>query len=137
MTIQPRTTELQGVHAIRVDVAYDTPGIGSGIKFGALPPDSVLLAIMTEVRTAFNAASTNVLTVGTDASAVDILDASALAEAAGSEWLTPITGFECARTAVTDLYVKYAQSGTAASAGSATLTVLYATNLPENVPYSG
>lgn len=134
MTIQSRDAQLQGVQAIRCDVAYNTPGIGSGIKFGALPADSVFIGAFIDVTTAFNAATTNVLTIGTDASAVDAFDASAIAETAGSQLVFPIAAFTCARTAETPLYVKYAQTGTAATAGAATIVVLYATALPANVP---
>lgn len=134
MTLQARDSEQQGVRAIRCDVAYNTPGISSGLLFGKLPKDSFIIAVAIDVTTAFNAASTNVLTIGTSTTANELWDASALAETAGSQLVVPIAAATASQSATTPLYVKYAQTGTAASAGAATIVVLYATSLPAYTP---
>lgn len=139
MAISSRRTEYQVVHSIRVDAAYNTPGLSSGLLFGSLPKDSVLLNVVSRVHTTFNAATTNVLTVGTSTTATEILDAatsgSSITETAGvPQILVPIAGFDTRITAETPLYIKFAQTGTAATAGAATVVVNYLANAPEFIP---
>ena len=138
MTISARRQEGQVVQAIRVDVAYNTPGLSSGLLFGKLPPDSVLLGAYSRVHTTFNAGTTNVLTVGTtSADANEILDSSSITETAGvPQNLVPIAAFDTRITAETSLYIKFAQTGSAASTGAATVVMLYSVNTPSSVPSS-
>lgn len=136
MSITARDGPDQVVRCIRCDVAYDTAGVGSGLLFGRLPANSVIIAVKVDVTTAFNAATTNVLTIGTSTTANELWDSGALAESAGSQLVQDIAAATSARTATTDLYVKYAQTGTAATAGAATIVVLYGTALPAYTPVS-
>lgn len=106
---------------------FNTANIANGVKVATIRASArhpVLLEVWAEVITAFNAATTNVLTFGTDAaSANQILAAADITEG------TP--GFYPANAAVkflritadTDLYVKYTQSGTAATTGNALIYV--------------
>lgn len=135
MAMNVYETEQAQVHCLRCDVAYNTAGLSSGLQFGSIPANSFVIAVAVDVTTAFNAVSTNVLTIGTDASSANqIWDASALAETAGSQLVVPIAAFTAARTARTDLFIKYAQTGTAATAGAATVVVLYAASVPAFTP---
>jgi hypothetical protein len=56
----------QNVHFIGKDVTYNTVGIGTAdtVKVGRVPAGLVLAPHMVHITTAFNAATTNVLTVG-------------------------------------------------------------------------
>lgn len=115
------------VQAIVKTVAYNTLGIGTAdtVKVGSLPSGSQIVSCIVRVTTAFNAATTNVLTVGTaSGSDADIVAAADVDEtAAGTTVAT--RGCDLAFTADTPIYVKYAQSGTAATAGAALITILY------------
>src|SRR6478735_6121982 len=75
----------QNVHFIGRDVAYNTVGIGTAdtVKVGRIPAGSFLTACYVRITTAFNAATTNVLTVGANASAnTDIVASGELNEGA-------------------------------------------------------
>jgi hypothetical protein len=64
---------------------YNTVGIGTAdtVKVGRIPAGSILLAAYVRITTAFNAATTNVLTVGQNATAnTDIVAAGELNEGA-------------------------------------------------------
>lgn len=135
MSIPARDSVQQTVHALRVDVDYNTPNIANGLQFGSLPANSFLIGIAHDCRTAFNAVTTNVLTVGTDAAnANQIADASLIAETVGSQLVAPVATFDQRITQDTPVYVKYTQTGTAATAGSSTIVLLYVTSLPAFVP---
>lgn len=115
------------VQAITKTVTYATLGIGTAdtVKVGTLPAGSQILACYVRVTVAFNAATTNVLTVGTSAgSDANIAGAADVAEGAtGTAVIT--SGADLAFTVDTDIYVKYTQTGTAATAGTAVITVTY------------
>lgn len=119
-----------GYHAnyYRVTVNYNDPGIASGQAFGALGQNEFITGVSCHVMTAFNASSTNVLTFGTSkASANEIVassgaNASITATSATYQNLTAAPGLGVGATSAADvtLYAKYAQTGTAASAGKVT-----------------
>lgn len=114
------------VHAMRKDFDY-TVVSGTQYKIDDLPKGAVVLRTTIGIKTAFNAASTNVLIVGTAG------DDDALVAAAGvDETAVAVTSVapatlagNVAPNADTALYVKYTQSGTAASAGAAWVVVEY------------
>lgn len=124
-----RELSLQAVHYFRKTVNYNDADIASGVKFGVLPAGAQLIGVIVNVETAFNAGTTNVLTVGTNASDWNnVVDSDDTAETAGgSALITTGTGLEF--TADTSIYVKYAQTGTAASTGKAHIVVMY---VPDN-----
>jgi hypothetical protein len=73
----------QNVHFIGKDIVYNTVGIGTAdtVKVGRIPAGSMLCACYVRITTAFNAATTNVLTVGQNATAdTDIVAAGELNE---------------------------------------------------------
>lgn len=108
---------------ITLAVNFNTAGVAAGVKkvtVMASPAKPVLIEIFGEVLTPFNAATTNVLTAGTDATANQLLDANAFAEGAAG-FTTTTTRMRV--TANTDIFVKYTQSGTAATTGSALVYV--------------
>lgn len=117
----------QNVHFIGKDIAYNTVGIGTAdtVKVGRIPAGSMLCNARVRITTAFNAATTNVLTVGQNASAnTDIVAAGELNE--GVTGMTVVlTGAALSFANDTDIYVRYTQTGTAATTGAATIIITY------------
>lgn len=91
-----------------------------------LPEDAQLIAAIVKITAAYNAGTTNVLTIGQNATSYnDIAAAGDINEAvtgADIVW----TGAQLDLSAAPVLpYVKYAQTGTAATAGRSIVTLLY------------
>jgi hypothetical protein len=128
--VAAREHPLQMLHFLRKAVSYDTTGISSGVPFGAyLPMGAQIVMTIVKVTTAFNAVTTNVLTVGCNSSSYNDLvaagDVDELTTGADVVW----TGVELDLSAAAKLpYVKYTQTGTAATAGAAIVTIVYAPN---------
>jgi len=126
---QAREFGTQQVHYIRATVNFDTVGIDTGVKIGTLPEGAEILYCMVKVKTVFNAASTNVLTVGQNASSWnDIVAAGDVNEASAEAYLV-LTGADLTISADKDVYAKYTQSGTAAETGQAKIILAY---VPDN-----
>lgn len=105
---------------------YSDAGISTGIKLGTLPAGAEILRATVKVKTAFNAATTNVLTVGQNASTYnDIVNAADVDEAV-TEGTVSFRGMDLTFTADKDVYVVYTQTGTAATAGQCKVYVEYA-----------
>jgi hypothetical protein len=103
-------------------VNWNDSAIGTGVIMGTLPAGAMLLAIAVRVNTAFNAATTNALNLGTAAGGTQI---GTDAATAGARFPTvPNLSF----AADQDVYVQYAQTGTAATAGQADIVITYAPN---------
>lgn len=122
-----RNSGTQQVHFIGRDITFATVGIGTAdtVKVGRVPAGSRLMPAQVYIVTAFNAGTTNVLTVGTSSgSDADIVGAAEVTEGATG---CTIVGTGCALTFAsdTDIYVKYAQTGTAATTGAATILIPY------------
>jgi hypothetical protein len=145
--------DIQSLCTIRVTVNYNDAFAGSAIWFATLPKNAYILSIDADTTTAWNAATTNLLTVGaTRTSANEIVadGASATANisnhtttiATGILHLTTAAGLALAITGnstyqtqtdgAVPLYVKYVQTGTAATAGSTTLVITYVVNNIDN-----
>lgn len=115
---------------LRKSVAYNTANIASAdsVLVGYLPAGAQILDIIVNVTAAFNAGTTNVLTVGTSAgSDADIVAAADVNEAAVAATRVT-TGLTLAVAAPVAVYAKYTQTGTAATAGAATIVITYACN---------
>ena len=117
-----RQTHLQVPHSIRKTITFET---AADTEIGTLPAGAVIDPALSSVliKTAFNAATTNTIDVGTAAD--DNLYATALA--AGSVARVPFDEFTASNvlSADTTLTVTYDQSGTAATAGEAEVVVVY------------
>src|SRR5258706_13061372 len=72
-----RQTQYQHVHSLRITVNYNDPGIANGVGKQWLPAGAILVGTDVVVDTVFNAATTNVLTLGTNAAAYDNIAAAA------------------------------------------------------------
>lgn len=115
------------VQAITASVAYNTLNISTAdtVKVGTLPAGAQIVCSIVRVSTAFNAATTNVLTVGTSSgSNADIVSAADTDETVAATTIG-YRGCDLGFTSDTAIYAKYTQTGTAATAGVARITILY------------
>lgn len=128
-----RLLRTQQEHYYRFTVNYNDAGIASAVKFGRLPSNAFISQIDCQVTTAFNAATTNVLTVGYNATPNGQIIASGDLNEASATYqnMTSAAGLGVAATSAgeIDLYAKYTQTGAAATAGAATCVIHY---VPDN-----
>jgi hypothetical protein len=116
------------VHYLRKEVNYNDPNVASGIAIGRLPANAQVVQALARVRTTFNAGTTNVLTVGTNASNYDnIFGTADIAEGSAGNNAAPLANLQEA-LAEADVFVKYTQTGTAATQGKAVIHVAYTVN---------
>lgn len=126
-TFPARNDNKQNPMTIRATVNYNDANISSGFQIGTIPQNAVVQDVDVDIVTAFNAATTNVLTVGTTTTATELVAAGDVNEGATGN-TGPITrgrGRSLTSAGDVGVYVKYTQSGTAATAGQATITVTY------------
>lgn len=118
-------------HFLRRDVAFNSAASGTQVSMGTLPANAIVLRTVVAIRTAFNAATTNVLIVGTAGDDDALVAAAGVDETAvGVTSVAPATlAGLMSSTADTEIFWKYTQSGTAATAGAATIIVEYATDM--------
>lgn len=117
-----RLLHTQQVHYFRKRVNYNDASIGAGVYFGTIPAGAMITSLNVRVNTAFNAGTTNALNVGTTALGTQVFtDAATLGARSPT---IPNLSF----AADTDLYVSYAQTGTAATAGQADIVIGFVPN---------
>lgn len=117
-----RQIHTQQIHYFRKRVNYNDAAIGTGVVFGTLPAGSMIVLQSVRVNTAFNAGTTNALNVGTTAGGSQLFTDAATAGARQPA----IANLTFATD--TDLFVQYAQTGAAATAGQADIVVGYCPN---------
>jgi hypothetical protein len=122
MTGIARQTQFQHVHYLRKRVNFNDSAIGTGVVFGTLPAGAMILTQNVRVSTAFNAGTTNALNVGTAAGGTQLFTDAATAGARSP------TIANLSFAADTDLFVQFAQTGTAATTGVADIVIAYAPN---------
>ena len=123
-----RQLPYQVVHTLRIKVNYNDAGIAAGVGKQWLPKGAIITSTSVQVGTAFNAGTTNVLTVGTNAGNYDNIVAAADADETALAITNAIkpTGTALGPLAAdARVFVKYTQTGTAATAGSATVLIHY------------
>lgn len=118
----PRFIHTQQIHFYRKRVNYNDAGIGVGVIFATMPAGAMLTALNVRVNTAFNAATTNALNVGTTAGGTQIF--TDVATAGARSPAIPNISF----AVDTDLFLQYAQTGAVATAGQADIVINYAPN---------
>ena len=125
MTTANVVTNVAGVlSAITTTIAYtDT----SAVAIGAIPANAQIVDINIDVTTAFNAGSTNTVTVGKTGTANAFVTTTSVGSAGRASVAT--TGVYSAWADVgaseVNATVSFAQTGTAASAGAARVTIVY------------
>lgn len=119
-------------NTMRKTVNFGDAGISSGVKIGpdALPQGAFITGVWVEIVTAFNAGTTNNLTVGTNASSFNNIVAAADIAGGGSNNIpTGVNivgrglGRSIAASADTNVTVMYTQTGTAATTGQAVVVI--------------
>lgn len=110
------------------EVSFDTEDIVNGIPLVEVPANFVITRAVAKVKTVFNAATTNVLTLGTDESVSDLLGANDVTEGTAGAYQKQ-TWVETGAAKKT-VKAKYTQSGTAATTGKAEFYI-FVMKLPE------
>lgn len=127
-----RTINLEAVQFIRFDVTYSDTGIATGVSRQTLPANAIIIGTDVVIATTFNAQTTNVLTVGTNGTTANNIIASGDVDetTAGLTKSVSPTGAALGKLA-SDLpvYVKYTQTGTAATQGAGTVIIKYVPNI--------
>jgi len=92
-----------------------------------IPAGAQIVDINIDVTTAFNAASTNTVTVGKTGSAAAFVAATSVGSAGRASVATTGVYSAWANVGTSDVYatITYSQTGTAASAGAARVTIVY------------
>lgn len=116
------------VHYLRKEVNFNDPGVAAGVIIGRLPAGAQITQALARVRTTFNAGTTNVLTAGTNPANYDnILGTADIAEGSAGNNTAPLANLQEA-LAEADVFVKYTQTGTAATQGKAIIHIAYTVN---------
>ena len=97
-------------------IKFNSTGASTGVKLCELPANVVITRVTAVVKTAFNAGTTNVLTVGTNDDVDDILGTSDVTE--GTAGVYAVNKFVEYSTAKT-VKAKFTETGTAATTGEA------------------
>lgn len=118
----------QTVCYIRKKITFADAGAAGGIPVEWLRKGSIILESYVYVTTAFNAATTNVLTAGTNSTAYDNIVTSAQSVSGTTGYklnLTPTGTAAGPLAADSQMFVKYTQTGTAATTGEAYICVTF------------
>ena len=125
-----QVTNMGGVlSAVTSTIAYTDSG---AVTIGTIPANAQIVDVNIDVTTAFNAASTNTITVGKSGSAAAFVASTSIGSAGRASVAT--TGVYSAwadvGSAEVPVTATYSQTGTAASAGAARVTIVYRSPAP-------
>ena len=127
MATNNSVTEIAGVlSAITTTIAFSDT---AAVSIGTLPANAQIVDINIDTTTAFNAATTNTVTVGKTGTAAAFVAATSVTSTGRASVAT--TGVYSAwadtGSAELDATVTFSQTGTAATTGAARVTVVYKT----------
>ena len=126
---QARQQPRQVVNTWRKTINFNDPGIADGVAGVVVPAGAFLTRVLIEIVTAFNAVTTNVITMGTTATGTNIVAAGDVDETVAAVYeVTRGYGRSLTAAADTTIYYRYTQTGTAATAGVAEIVVEYEAN---------
>lgn len=110
--------------------AYNTTGIDTDqtVVVGQLPEGARIFDCVVVTTTAFDAASTNVISIGTGSSTNEYLSAVDITNLGGAVITTAKRGLVVPTGGVV-VYAKYGQTGTPATTGAATIVLSYITRV--------
>ena len=108
-------------------VKYNDTGIDEGIKLCDLPDNIVVTKAVAVVTTAFNAGTTNVLTIGTNSGCDDLLGSGDITEGTAAAYAGGNKFVKLGTNAA--VKAKYTQTGTDATAGAADI-YLFVVRIP-------
>jgi hypothetical protein len=116
----------QVANTLKKTVNFNDAGIATGLPMdNYLPQNAFILRVLVEIVVAFNAVTTNVLTVGTVSTAYNNIVAAADVNELVVGVYDVTRGLGRGLTAAGDVlpYVMYTQSGTAATTGQAIVLI--------------
>lgn len=119
MNLNPMDLGVCGVEQVLYagKVSFDTKDIANGVELVELPENIIITKAVAIVGKAFNAETTNVLTVGTNDTADDLLGADDVTEGTAGTYMKSL--FEIRKGTPVKVKAKYTSTGTAATAGKA------------------
>lgn len=127
MATNNAVTNIAGMlSAITTTVAFSNT---SAVSIGTLPANAQIIDINIDVTTAFDAGTTNTVTVGKTGSAAAFVTATDVGTAGRESVATTgvYSAWATVGTSDIDATVTFAQTGTAATAGAARVTIVYKT----------
>lgn len=125
-----KVTNIGGVlSAVTATIAYTD---SSAVTIATLPANSQIIDVNVDVTTAFNAGTTNTITVGKTGSAAAFVAATDVGSAGRASVATTGVYSAWADTGNAEVTATatFAQTGTAASAGAARVTIVYKSYAP-------
>jgi hypothetical protein len=120
-----QVTNIGGVlSAVTNTIAYTD---SAAVTIGTVPAGAQIVSINIDVTTAFNAATTNTVTVGKSGSAAAFVASTSIGSAGRASVATTGVYSAWADVGSADVPVTatYSQTGTAATAGAARVTIVY------------
>lgn len=118
----------QVLNTLKKTVNFNDPGVAAGVQFdNYLPQNAFIENVLVEVVTAFNAVTTNVLTVGTVGPTYNNIVAAADVNEAVAGVYQATRALGRSLTAAGDVlpFAQYTQSGGAATTGQAIIVIFY------------
>ena len=131
MTATARLTHYQMPHSLRKLVNFNDAGIANGALVGVIPAGSIITSVICQIGTVFNAATTNVLLVGTTPTGSELMtNAESIPGTQGQKTAAAFKATTASNPVAADttIYVSYAQTGTAATTGVGYILVSYHPN---------
>lgn len=142
MTTPPRQTQLQVPHQIRFDFAFNQVGnqpattaalaagvMNAGVQIGALPAGAIPVNANVFADVAFNNGTNNTISVGLTATGTDFVSGAAIGTKASVITAAPIAAIATVKAKATadgtPIFVSTSQTGTAATAGQASVIISY------------
>ena len=125
-----QATNIGGVlSSVSNTIAYTD---SSAVTIGSVPANAQIINIHIDVTTAFNAGTTNTMTVGKSGSAAAFVASTSVGSAGRASVATTGVYSAWADVGTYDVPVTatFAQTGTAATAGAARVTVVYRSPAP-------
>jgi hypothetical protein len=120
-----QVTNIGGVlSAVTTTFAYTD---ATAVTIATIPANAQIVDIFIDVTTAFNAASTNTVTVGKTGSAAAFVASTSVGSAGRASVASTGVYSAWADTGASDVSatITYTQTGTAATAGAARVTIVY------------
>jgi uncharacterized membrane protein len=125
-----QVTNIGGVlSAVTTTFAYTD---STAVAIATIPVNSQIVDINIDVTTAFNAATTNTVTVGKTGSAAAFVASTSVGSTGRASVATTGVYSAWADTGTSDISatITYSQTGTAATAGAARVTIVYKSYAP-------
>ncbi len=125
-----QVTNIGGVlSAVTTTIAYTN---ATAVTIATIPANSQIVDIYIDVTTAFDAGTTNTVTVGKTGSAAAFVAATSVGSAGRASVATTGVYSAWADTGSSDVSatVTFSQTGTAATAGAARVTIVYKSYAP-------